>query len=83
MELESRRVHLVGSTPYPNDAFVCQVARVLKRASGDYGADGIDFNPVAVSNSRLSARAETARVRFWLSAVELIDLHRARLPQTR
>src|SRR5207253_4578286 len=29
MELESRRVHLVGSTPYPDDAFVCQVARVL------------------------------------------------------
>ena len=32
IDLESRRVHLVGSTPYPDDAFVCQVARVLTGA---------------------------------------------------
>jgi transposase InsO family protein len=29
IELESRRVHLVGSTPHPDDAFVLQVARTL------------------------------------------------------
>jgi putative transposase len=29
IELASRRVHLVGSTPRPDDAFVLQVARVL------------------------------------------------------
>lgn len=32
IELESRRVHLVGSTPHPDDAFVLQVARVLTSA---------------------------------------------------
>jgi hypothetical protein len=32
IELESRRVHLVGSTPYPDDAFVHQVAGVLTGA---------------------------------------------------
>jgi putative transposase len=32
IELESRRVHFVGSTPYPDDAFMCQVARVLTGA---------------------------------------------------
>jgi hypothetical protein len=32
IELESRRVHLVGSTPHPDDAFVSQVARVLTSA---------------------------------------------------
>jgi putative transposase len=32
IDLESRRVHLVGSTPYPDDAFVCQVARILTGA---------------------------------------------------
>ena len=32
IELASRRVHLVGSTPHPDDAFVCQVARVLTAA---------------------------------------------------
>jgi putative transposase len=29
IELESRRVHLMGSTPHPDEAFVLQVARVL------------------------------------------------------
>jgi putative transposase len=33
IELESRRVHLVGSTPHPDDAFVRQVARVLTGAN--------------------------------------------------
>jgi hypothetical protein len=32
IELESRRVHLVGSTPHPDDAFVLQAARVLTSA---------------------------------------------------
>ena len=32
IELESRRVHLVGSTPHPDDAFMLQVARVLSAA---------------------------------------------------
>ncbi|MGH9258249.1 MAG: integrase core domain-containing protein [Vicinamibacterales bacterium] len=32
LELESRRVHLVESTPYPADAFMVQVARVLTSA---------------------------------------------------
>ena len=32
IELASRRVHLVGSTPHPDDAFVQQVARVLTDA---------------------------------------------------
>ena len=32
IDLESRRVHLVGSTPYPDSAFVGQVARVLTGA---------------------------------------------------
>ena len=32
IELESRRVHLVGSTAHPDDAFVLQVARVLTSA---------------------------------------------------
>ena len=32
IELASRRVHLVGSTPHPDDAFMCQVARVLMAA---------------------------------------------------
>src|SRR5437667_178231 len=32
IELESRRVHLVGSTPHPDDAFVLQVARGLTGA---------------------------------------------------
>jgi transposase InsO family protein len=32
IELESRRVHLMGSTPHPDDAFVCRVARVLTAA---------------------------------------------------
>jgi putative transposase len=32
IELESRRVHLVGSTRHPDDAFVLQVARVLTAA---------------------------------------------------
>ena len=32
IDLESRRVHLVRSTPYPDDAFVGQVARVLTGA---------------------------------------------------
>ena len=32
IELESRRVHLVGSTPHPHDAFMRQVARVLTGA---------------------------------------------------
>src|SRR5437867_3766404 len=31
-ELASRRVHLVGSIPHPDDAFVLQVARVLTSA---------------------------------------------------
>jgi putative transposase len=34
IELESRRVHLVGSTPHPDDAFMIQVARVLTSAEG-------------------------------------------------
>jgi len=32
IELASRRVQLVGSTPHPDDAFVVQVARTLTRA---------------------------------------------------
>ena len=28
----TRRVHLMGSTPHPDDAFACQVARVLTAA---------------------------------------------------
>jgi putative transposase len=32
IELASRRVHLVGSAPHPDDAFMCQVARVLTSA---------------------------------------------------
>jgi hypothetical protein len=32
IELASRRMHLVGSTPHPDDAFVCQIARVLMAA---------------------------------------------------
>jgi putative transposase len=32
IELDSRRVHLEGSTPHPNDAFMGQVARVLTSA---------------------------------------------------
>jgi transposase InsO family protein len=32
MELASRRVHLLGSTPSPDEAFVLQVARTLTRA---------------------------------------------------
>jgi len=36
IEPESRRVHLVGTTPHPDDAFVGQVARTLTDA-----ADGI------------------------------------------
>jgi transposase InsO family protein len=32
IDLESRRVHLAGSTPHPDDAFVGQVARVLTGA---------------------------------------------------
>ena len=32
IELASRRVHLLGSTPHPNDAFVVQVARTRTRA---------------------------------------------------
>jgi len=32
IELESRRVHLLGSTPHPNDAFILQVARTLTDA---------------------------------------------------
>lgn len=32
IDLESRRVHLVGSTPHPDDAFMGQVARVLTSA---------------------------------------------------
>ena len=32
IDLESRRVRLVGLTPYPDDAVVCQVARVLTAA---------------------------------------------------
>jgi hypothetical protein len=29
IELESRRVHMTGSTPHPDDAFVLQVARAM------------------------------------------------------
>ena len=36
IELESRRVHLVGSTPHPDDVFVLQSARTLTDA-----ADGV------------------------------------------
>src|SRR5262245_61459000 len=32
IELASRRVHLVGSTPHPDDAFVVQIARTLTHA---------------------------------------------------
>jgi hypothetical protein len=32
IELASRRVHLVGSTPHPDDAFVVQIARTLTQA---------------------------------------------------
>jgi transposase InsO family protein len=32
IELASRRVHLLGSTPHPDDAFLGQVARTLTRA---------------------------------------------------
>jgi putative transposase len=32
IELESRRVHLMGSTPHPDDAFMVQVARVMTSA---------------------------------------------------
>ena len=32
IERESRRVHLLGSTPHPDNAFALQVARVLTRA---------------------------------------------------
>jgi putative transposase len=39
IDLASRRVHLVGSTPHPDDAFVCQVARVLT-AADDGGLRG-------------------------------------------
>jgi putative transposase len=38
IELESRRVHLVGSTQHPDDAVVLQVARVL--ADADDGVLG-------------------------------------------
>ena len=34
IELASRRVHLVASTPHPDDAFVHQVARTLTDADG-------------------------------------------------
>ena len=29
IELHSRRVHIVGSTPHPNDGFMLQIARAL------------------------------------------------------
>jgi hypothetical protein len=32
MDLASRRVHIVGSTPYPNDLFMHQVSRMLTAA---------------------------------------------------
>jgi hypothetical protein len=32
IELASRRVHIVGSTPFPNDLFMRQVARMLTAA---------------------------------------------------
>jgi putative transposase len=34
IDLASRRVQLVGSTPYPNDLFMCQVGRTLTGTDG-------------------------------------------------
>jgi len=36
IDLASRRVYLVGSTPHPDDPFMCQVARTL--TAPDVGA---------------------------------------------
>jgi hypothetical protein len=42
IELDSRRVHIVGSTPHPDEAFMLQIARQLTDAS-DGVLDGQRF----------------------------------------
>ena len=34
IELHSRRVHIVGSTPHPNEAFMLQIARLTDSVDG-------------------------------------------------
>jgi hypothetical protein len=33
VDVASRRVHIVGSTPHPNEVFMCQVTRTLTAAA--------------------------------------------------
>ena len=54
IELASRRVQILGSTPHPDEAFMCQVARTLTRADGQgYG--------VLISTGTRSGASRSAR----------------------
>lgn len=40
IELQSRRVHILGSTPHPNEAFMLQIARQFADPTDRVGDDG-------------------------------------------